>query len=58
MINHSNGYGFGQDTDGVAKITKCLRAIPEDLLVDFIYTMYRMADKTQTEGFEVIYEAV
>lgn len=41
----------GTVAGGKVAFTKCINAIPEEYLLDFIYTLYRIADKRGEEGF-------
>ena len=41
----------GTVAGGKIAFTKCIEAIPDEYLEDFIYTLYRIADKSGEEGF-------
>jgi hypothetical protein len=53
------GYGFADKNcvDGKAKFAQCLNAIPTDLLPDFLYSMYRIADKSGPDGFDIVVDS-
>lgn len=46
LYESASGYGLPQES-----ILKCIKSIPEDLLEDFLYTMYRIGEKS---GFEAL----
>lgn len=37
---------------GKVAFAKCINSIPSKLLDDFLYTLYRIAEKTGEEGFD------
>jgi hypothetical protein len=41
----------GTVAGGKIAFTKCIEAIPDEYLEDFIYTLYRIAEKSGSEGF-------
>jgi hypothetical protein len=41
--------GYGQTEEA---FTECMLAIPLDKFEDFVYTLYRIADKTGVDGFD------
>lgn len=41
----------GSVEGGKLAFSRCIKAIPEELLEDFIYTLLRIADKSGEEGF-------
>ena len=48
LFNAAHGYGMSEH-----EILKSLNAIPHYMVEDFIYTMYRIADKSGPEGFDI-----
>lgn len=48
LFEAAKGYGMTEH-----EILKSLNAIPHAMVDDFIYTMFRIADKSGAEGFEV-----
>jgi hypothetical protein len=58
LFDNMHGYGFADVSrqpylDGKAKLAQCINSIPPDLLADFLYSMYRIADKSGPGGFDV-----
>ena len=52
-----NGDYMPNKTGGTAKggkraFEECMNAIPEDLFGDFVYTLYRISDKSGADGFD------
>ena len=47
MFNSACGYGMGKKA-----FEKCMNSIPDAYFDDFIYTLYRIADKSGADGFE------
>ena len=43
--------GRGTVEGGRIAFAKCINAIPDEYLSDFLYTLYRIADKSGSEGF-------
>lgn len=39
---------------GKAAFQKCMDSIPDHLFDDFIYTLYRVADKSGSSGFDTL----
>ncbi len=35
---------------------KCMNAIPDEYFSDFVYTLYRIAEKSGEDGFDLPYE--
>jgi hypothetical protein len=48
LYESARGYGLSEE-----KLQVCIDAIPEELLEGFIYTFYRIAEKTGPSGFEI-----
>jgi len=42
----------GTKEGGKEAFKKCIDAIPKEYLDDFLYTLYRIADKSGCEGFD------
>ena len=38
---------------GKNALSKCINAIPNEYLDDFLYTLYRIADKSGSDGFSI-----
>jgi hypothetical protein len=55
LFKNMCGYGFADLTyiDGKVKFAQCINSIPKDLLDDFLYSMYRIADKCGAGGFDI-----
>lgn len=56
LYDSACGYGFAdimkhKDNSGYEKFASILNAIPEELFSEFIYTLYRIAEKSGDEGF-------
>lgn len=49
MPNKTGGTSAG----GKKAFEKCLNAVPDEYFDDFLYTLYRIADKSGSEGFDV-----
>lgn len=49
MPNKKDGVVEG----GKIAFEKCMNSIPDELFNDFIYTLYRIADKSGEDGFEL-----
>jgi hypothetical protein len=49
MPNKSGGTVEG----GKKAFAKCINAIPEKYFEDFLYTLYRIADKSGSDGFSI-----
>lgn len=47
---HQSACGYGLDID---KFTLCLESIPDELFDDFVYTLYRISEKSGQEGFSL-----
>ena len=48
MFQSAKGYGMSRE-----EMYKAIGSIPVALLEDFVYTLYRIADKSGSEGFNV-----
>lgn len=48
MPNKTGGVVEG----GKKAFEKCMNAIPDELFGDFVYTLYRIADKSGADGFD------
>jgi hypothetical protein len=48
LYESARGYGLSEE-----KLQVCVDVIPEELLEGFIYTLYRIAEKTGPSGFEI-----
>ena len=44
---------YGTVEGGKVAFEKCMNSIPDEYFEDFIYTLYRIADKSGSEGFEL-----
>lgn len=58
LYDSACGYGFAdimkhKDNSGYEKFASILNAIPEELFSEFIYTLYRIAEKSGDEGFSI-----
>lgn len=47
MPNKTGGVAEG----GMVALKKCIDAIPDEYFSDFMYTLYRVAEKTGKDGF-------
>lgn len=63
MFKSACGYGmaegngiqskFGGTIEGGKKaFERCMNSIPDELFGDFVYTLYRIADKSGADGFD------
>jgi len=48
LFKSAKGYGMSE-----AEILKSIDSVPHELLDHFIYTLYRVADKSGSEGFDI-----
>ena len=53
MLEHARGYGMSETEEGKEDFRRCMNSIPDELFGDFIYTLYRIADKSGSEGFDI-----
>lgn len=52
MFKSACGYGMADKNGGGYEIfKKCLESIPDEHFDDFIYTLYRIAEKSGEDGF-------
>lgn len=51
--NYTPNKTGGTVEGGKIAFKRCMEAIPHDLFDDFIYTLYRIADKSGCEGFSL-----
>lgn len=53
--NYLESKKCGNVEGGKKAFAKCINAIPKEYLDDFIYTLYRIAEKSGEDGFAVGY---
>jgi hypothetical protein len=53
LLEHANGYGMAETVKGQQDFYKCIGSIPYELREAFVYTLYRIADKSGSEGFSI-----
>ena len=52
ILDGACGYGMADNQSGREDFQKCMDSIPDELIEDFIYTLYRAVDKTGKEAFD------
>ena len=53
LLEHANGYGMAETAKGIENFYKCINSIPYELREDFLYTLYRISEKSGPEGFDI-----
>ena len=53
LFEHACGYGMADEKNGKEDFFECIKSIPDGMIECFIYTLYRIAEKSGVEGFNI-----